>query len=100
MQGLKELNLKQQRGYHSTSLSINLDAGDNQRLKLYNKTIHPLFASDSVSKRIGMGGKQFFQSSQFFNSRVRASEKTSRFRIELSSYFKSKAEESAWFVKE
>ena len=47
-----------------------------------------------------MGGKQFFQSSQFFNSRVRASEMTSRFRVELSSYFKSKAEESAWFAKE
>jgi hypothetical protein len=61
-----------------------LDAGKNKRLKLYNKTIHPLFAAESVSKRIGMGGKQFFQSSQFFNSRVRASEQTGRLRVELS----------------
>jgi hypothetical protein len=47
-----------------------LDAGKGQRLKLYNKKIHPIFAAESVQKRIGMGGKQFFQSSNFFNSRV------------------------------
>jgi hypothetical protein len=78
------VGLKQYRGYHSTSLSVNLDAGTNRRLKLYNKTIHPLFATESVGKRIGMGGKQFFQSSNFFNSRVQASEKTGRLRVELS----------------
>lgn len=37
-----------------------MDAGAERRLKIYNKTMHPLFAADSVSKRIGMGGKQFF----------------------------------------
>ena len=47
-----------------------------------------------------MGGKQFFQSSQFFYSRVRASEGTGRLRVELSQYFKSKAEETAWFTNQ
>jgi len=61
--------------------------------------MHPLFAAESVIKQIGMGGKQFFQSSHFFNSRVRDSERTGRFRIELSNYFKSKADETAWFAK-
>ena len=42
----------------------------------------------------------FFQSSQFFHSRVRAAEKTGRFRMELSSYFKTKEEESNWFVQQ
>ena len=53
----KEINLKPQKDYHQTTLCLNLDSGKNSRLKVYNKTVHPLFASDSVAKKIGMGGK-------------------------------------------
>jgi hypothetical protein len=66
---LKSVNLKQKKDYHSSSFFLNLDAGKDRRLKIYNKTVHPLFASDSVSKKIGMGAKQFFQSSYYFHSR-------------------------------
>ncbi len=60
---LGNMGLKRFNDYHSTSLSLNMQTQDGRRLKIYNKTMHPLFAADSVSKRIGMGGKQFFQSS-------------------------------------
>lgn len=29
----------------------------NERIKFYNKTTHPLFAPESVFKKIGMGGR-------------------------------------------
>jgi len=64
-----------------------------QRYKLYNKTLHPLFATESVQKKIGMGTQAFFHSSSKFYQRHKLCEKTGRFRIEESNYFYSVKEE-------
>lgn len=70
------------------------------RVKIYNKTVHPLFATDSVSKQIGTGARQFFLSSNYSFAKFRDSIKTGRLRIEESFYFKSKEEERKWFEEE
>ena len=72
---------------------------NNERIKLYNKTLHPLFAPESVYKKIGMGGRQFFMSSSFFYRRHIASQMTSRLRLERSTYIKSKEEERSFFKR-
>ncbi len=51
---------------------------------MYNKTVHPLFASDSVKKKIGMGTCPFFHcSNEYYFKNVEAA-RTSRLRIEVS----------------
>lgn len=54
---MSELQLKKMHGYHCNRFCLNLEAEDGRRVKIYNKTIHPLFAPDSVIKKIGMGSR-------------------------------------------
>jgi hypothetical protein len=51
-------------------------------------------------KKIGMGSRQFFYSSNFFHKRFQESRLTGRLRIEESFKFKSKEEERAWLDAE
>jgi hypothetical protein len=95
---MAQLGLKKRRGYHQTSTCIQLST-KNERVKLYNKTLHPLFACESVFKKIGMGGRQFFLSSSAFYRKHLASESTGRLRIERSTYINSKEEERKFFKK-
>ena len=62
--------------------------------------MHPLFATDSVAKSIGSGGRQFFLSSNYSFAKFRDSIETGRLRIEESFYFKNKQEEKQWFDQE
>ena len=96
VKALAHLGLKQHRGYHQTSNCIQL-RNKKQRVKIYNKTIHPLFASESVFKKIGMGGRPFFLSSSFFYRRQIDSQMTGRLRFETSNYIRSKEEEESFF---
>jgi hypothetical protein len=61
----------------------------DRRIKMYNKTISPLFAPESVFKKIGMGSSAFFHCSNKYYQRHRKAEKTGRLRIEESNYFNS-----------
>ena len=82
--------------YHSTSYCLQLrkEEDENERIKIYNKTLHPLFAPESVQKKIGMGGKAFFLSSTFFHNAFKDTDTTGRLRVEHSHYLKSINEES------
>lgn len=97
---MKELELKQNHNYNQDSFLMNFEVEKGRRLKIYNKTLHPLFATDSASKRMGMGGRQFFLSSNYSYSKFHDSVNTGRLRIEESFYFKSKEEEQKWFDME
>lgn len=59
-----------------------------------------MFAADSVSKQIGIGGRQFFLSSNYSFAKFRDSIETGRLRIEESFYFKNKEDEQRWFDQE
>jgi hypothetical protein len=57
---------------NNTSYCVNLLAkfNDNHfetRIKIYNKTIHPLFAPERVFKTMGIGTKPFLLGSMFFS---------------------------------
>lgn len=65
-------------------------------MKIYNKTLHPLFACESVQKKVGMGSSAFFHSSSRFYRRHRNSYNTGRLRIEESTYLNSVEEEEAF----
>jgi hypothetical protein len=69
-----------------------------RRVKIYNKTLHPLFAAEAVHKKIGMGTKAFFHSSSKFYHRHKKSYKTGRLRIEESTYFNSVEEEEIYLT--
>ncbi len=67
-----------------------------RRVKIYNKTLHPLFATDAVQKKIGMGTSAFFHCSSRFFQRHQKSRHTGRLRIEESTYLGSVEEETAF----
>lgn len=93
--------------YKSFSTCINLEQSHrdeldrrvkivNRRIKIYNKTISPLFSPESVFKKIGMGSSAFFHCSAKYYQRHLKSEKTGRLRIEESNYFNSVEEEECF----
>jgi hypothetical protein len=58
--------------------------------------VHPLFASTSAAKKVGMGTAAFFHGSAWnFNKNCKAKD-TSRLRIEHSRFFKSITEEESY----
>jgi hypothetical protein len=61
----------------------------DRRIKIYNKTISPLFAPESVFKKIGMGSSALFHCSAKYYQRHKKSENDGRLRLEESNYFNS-----------
>ena len=74
-------------------------ANNSEHIKVYNKTLHPLFACSSVKQTIGMGASPFFHgSADSFNKNCEAKD-TSRLRIEHSRFFKSITEEQSFLFE-
>ena len=61
----------------------------DRRVKIYNKTVNPLFSPESVFKKIGIGSSAFFHCSAKYYQRHLKSKMTGRLRIEESNYFTS-----------
>ena len=73
-------------------------ANNSEHIKVYNKTLHPLFACSSVKQTIGMGASPFFHGSAYYFNKNCEAKDTSRLRVEHSRFFKSITEEQSFLL--